>query len=389
MSRVATEARAAVEQKAFVGRGSIVELRAILERHRPRHIFLVTGRESYAASGAEALLEPLLRRFAVTRHSDFAVNPRLSDIVDAARRFRQLESDFVIAVGGGSALDVGKAVRFLAPQAGPEEDYVKGRAPDTLDLAPMVAVPTTAGSGSEATHFAVVYIDRIKHSLAHAAARPDYAIVDPTFTDRLPSRIRAASGLDALAHGVESYWSIHSTTESKRLAREAIERVWDNLEESVLRDSERARDEMAHAAHLAGCAIDITKTTAAHAISYPLTVHFGVAHGHAVCLTLPHLLVHNAAAGPEDVADPRGVEYVRRTTAELAQLLGARDEAEAAGNILKTMERAGLAPGLRTLGIDDVEVVVRDAFAPDRMRNNPRLLSEEALREILATALQL
>src|SRR5262249_51347864 len=136
---------------------------------------------------------------------------------------------------------------------------------------PLVAIPTTAGSGSEATPFAVLYVGHVKHSIAGPAMLPDVAIVDPSLTDSMSPALTAVTGMDAFSQAVESYWCIHSTERSKAYARRAIALVLEHLEVAVTAPREENRRAMSKAAHLAGRAIAITKTTGAHALSYPLT----------------------------------------------------------------------------------------------------------------------
>jgi alcohol dehydrogenase class IV len=150
---------------------------------------------------------------------------------------------------------------------------------------PLIAIPTTSGTGTEATCFAVVYIDKTKYSLKHSSILPDYTIIDPTLTHAMPPLVTAATGMDALAQAIESYWGVKSTHESQAYAREAITLTLAYLKAACQNEVE-ARDAMSRAANLAGKAINLTETTACHAVSYPITSYFNVPHGHAVALTL-------------------------------------------------------------------------------------------------------
>ena len=151
---------------------------------------------------------------------------------------------------------------------------------------PLVAVPSTAGTGSEATHFAVIYKENVKYSIAHPYLLPNCAIVDAQFTFELPPYITACSGFDALCQAIESFWSVQASEISKGYAREAIIKIRENLLNSIRESNQKSRQQMAHAALLSGKAINITKTTAPHAISYPFTSLYKISHGHAVSLSL-------------------------------------------------------------------------------------------------------
>src|SRR5690606_25840825 len=142
------------------------------------------------------------------------------------------------------------------------------------DGPPLLAVPTTAGTGSEATHFAVVYIDGVKHSLAHPLLRPDLVILDPLLTYAMPPGLTAATGLDALSQGIEALWAVGATTKSVGYAARAVELAAGALETAVIAPDRTARRAMMEAAHASGLAIDISKTTAPHALSYAISTDF-------------------------------------------------------------------------------------------------------------------
>lgn len=377
-------------QQEFLGFKALRTLEMILLRHKPRRIFLVTGKDSYTSSGAKSLIEPLLKTYKVTQFNDFETNPKLLEVERGLMLFRKRRCDFVVAVGGGSALDVAKSIRILAANPGKPIAYVKGKSVIRRRGASLVAVPTTSGSGSEATHFAVVYIDKTKYSLAHRYLLPEYAIVDPQLTLSLPKMITAQSGIDALAQAIESYWSIHSTAQSKLYARAAIVLAVHHLSKSVNDPSRESRAAMAKAAHLSGKAINITKTTACHALSYPMTAFFNVPHGQAVAFTLARMLAYNAAVTAGDLADARGVLYVKKTINEIAVLLGAQNSRGASKKITSIMSNIGLSLAFREVGVktkDDLGIIMEHGFSADRMVNNPRRVRPEPLERMLQSLL--
>lgn len=377
-------------QEEFIGKGSIYKLKDILNREKPASVFLVTGKDSYEKSAAKSVSDDFLKDFNTTCFNDFKSNPRLEDIERGMRIFKENQCDFIIAIGGGSVIDVAKSINIFCANAGNPADYIMKKKKITNKGKKLVAIPTTAGSGSQATHFAVVYMGKTKYSLAHEQfILPDYAIVEPVFTESLPTYETACTGMDALCQAVESYWSIRSTSQSKVYAREAISLILENIEAAVRHPSYRARENMARAAHLAGQAINISQTTACHAVSYPITSFFGIPHGHAVSLTLPAMLLYNAGVTENDLLDERGVEYVRETIDELSELLGANSPAKAAENIRNLMKEINLATSLGMLGInkkEDIELIIKNGFNPDRVKNNPRLLYAETLKTILSNS---
>lgn len=370
----------------FFGIGSVLQLQKIFEKEKPGKVFLVFGKGAYEKSGARAALSPMLKEFEVLEFSDFEENPKIEDIRNGIEQFRSFKPDLVLACGGGSALDMGKSINVLAVQEGDPLDFVLKKKELTYPPKPLVAIPTTAGTGAEATHFAVVYAGKTKYSLTHPFILPAYSIVDPQFTFSLPAKITASTGMDALAQAIESFWSNKSTEESKAYAKEAISLIMPSLVIAVSAPTPEAREAMAKGAHLAGKAINISFTTACHAISYPFTSHFGVPHGHAVALTLPSMILFNSEVDEASVSDSRGLIYVQSTMQELLELLGAENGKEGKEKIEKLMEDIHLEKKISSLGVrtkQDLELIIENGFNPERVKNNPRVLAAENLRVIL------
>ena len=376
-----------MSQKEIIGKGTIAKLKEILSERKLNNIFLVTGKSSYEKSGAKDAIEPILSDYKVTHFSDFEVNPKVKDIEKGMEIFKKNNCDFVIAVGGGSVMDIAKSINILASNEGNPTEYIKNQKNIENKGKVLVAVPTTSGSGSEATRSTVVYIDKTKYSLDHEFIIPDYTIVDSQLTMNLPKHITASAGMDALSQAIESYWCIDSTEESKDYAREAIKLIMGNLTDAVNNPTRESREAMAEASFLAGKAINISRTTACHAIAYPITSYFGVPHGHAVALTLAQMLVYNSKVTEKDILDKRGINYVHETLKEIAGLIGADDIQDANKRITSLMEEIGLKTRLSEIGVktdEDIEIIIKNGFNPQRVNNNPRLLTEETLRnEIL------
>ena len=374
-----------MRQQEFFGIRSIKTLKKILLKHNPKNIFLVTGKTSYEKCGAKSILDKILSKYKIIHFYDFETNPKISDIKKGISLFKKNNCDFVIAVGGGSVMDVAKSVNSFDANEGKPKDYLQKGKTISKKGKILVAVPTTAGSGSEATRFAVIYINKIKYSLDNNFILPDYAIIDPQFIMNLPKSITASAGMDALSQGIESYWSVNSNNESKKYSKLAIKLAVRNLADAA-NGNKSGRTAMAKAAHLAGKAINLAKTTACHAISYPITSYFNISHGHAVALTIPSMLAYNSNVTERDLLDKRGVKYVKKTILEIAKLLGASNVDEASAKIINLMKQIGLSTKLSELGIktnDDIEIIIKNGFNPGRVKNNPRLLTEQALREIL------
>lgn len=371
----------------YIGYNSIEKLERILKLESFRNIFLITGRNSFENTKIKRLIYNSLKGVEFSRFNDFTPNPKIEDIEKGLGLFQSGNYDVIIAVGGGSVIDMGKCISIFSTNKSTPERLVLKKNPIKKKGIPLIRIPTTSGSGSEATHFAVVYIKKNKYSLIEPNfMQPEYVIVDPQFTYDLPKNITAYSGMDALTQAIESFWNINSTLESKNYSKKAIKLVMENLLDAVVNPDKKSRLNMAVAANYAGKAINITKTTACHAISYPITSYFNVPHGHAVALSLPPMIVYNSNVNEDDVLDSRGVKFVKGTMKELISIIGASNALKAKEVVSQLMKNIDLETELGELGIktkEDINVIIKNGFNPERVKNNPRKLDEYQLRIIL------
>ena len=268
-------------QKVLRGRDSIKKLPEMMEK---------LGMSKPMIVGMDPLTGKLLNKnpglLNAPVFSTYHPNPDMADSRKGTELFRLEKCDGLISVGGGSSIDTAKAIKARLCSAS-EDDAVNSRLSSPMNC-PHIAIPGTAGTGSEATQIAVVYIDGQKVSLNHPVLRPDGVILDATLLESLPEYHKKSCALDTLAQGIESFWSRGSNDDSKVHAYLAIIGVLDNLR-AYLNGDPHAAEEMLDASFQSGKAIQITRTTAAHAMSYMLTKRLGLAHGHACMLTLPTL----------------------------------------------------------------------------------------------------
>ncbi|HMS63837.1 MAG TPA: phosphonoacetaldehyde reductase [Ignavibacteria bacterium] len=372
-------------QEEYFETGSIGKLKDILLRNSARKIFLVTGKKSFEESGLKKVTEDLTSDFQIFRYSDFSENPKAEDVEKGIELFRNSGCDTIVAAGGGSVIDTGKLINILSAQSESPENYITGKSVISKQGKLFIAIPTTSGAGSEATHFAVVYLDKEKYSLAHEFILPDIVITDPELTFSVPPYVTAVSGIDAFSQAIESYWCINSNKESKQFSSEAIKLIFGNIVSAVKSPSEENRMNMSKAANLSGKAINITKTTAPHAISYSLTSYFGVPHGQAVSLTLGEFLKYNYEVTENDINDKRGVSFVKNTIEEISELLGCSSVCEARDKINLLMREIGLKTKLSETGIVSPENInlILENVNTERLQNNPRSLTRENLNSIL------
>lgn len=362
--------------KDYIFPGSLKLIEEILEEYSGCNIFLVRGNHSFEMSGAKDLFEPIYKKCNITEFSDFSSNPKLNEAEVGYLLFKESNSDLIIAVGGGSVIDTAKIIKYLHYN----ENQVQ-----TLSIPiPIIAVPTTAGTGSEATNFAVVYIDGVKHSYEEDYLLPDVAIIDSNLLKSQSEYQIAVSGLDALAQGIESYWNVNSTQESMEYASEAIKLIWENLRNAV-KGNQVAMEKMAYGSFLAGKAIRITKTTGPHALSYYITSNYNLAHGHAVSIFLPIFFKYNSDVNSENCNDKRGCKYVVKTMKSIAKILKV-EATESVSQILHDYIIAlNIEINFKNLGISrfDIDTIIGEVNEY-RFNNNPRKFNRNVLVELLS-----
>jgi len=357
----------------------------LLELKACKTLFLVADQVAYESCGAKQIVESSLDWLRISTFNDFRPNPSLEALEAGLLEFQQQPAEVILAIGGGTAIDLAKLIGFCSAQNATPLEVIKAAPAKLIEGPPLIAVPTTSGTGSEATHFAVVYVEGKKHSVAHDFLLPTDAIVDPQLTASLPATLTAETGLDALCQAIEARWSICSSEQSNRYAEEAIELAWRHLLAAVNNPAAADRQAMCRASHLAGRAINLTKTTAPHAISYTITSQFDVPHGRAVALTLGPILAFNRELSKNDCNDPRGVEHVQHAIDAIVRLLGCQTAEEAAGEFQKLVKSIDCPTRLSEIGVS-IEAQLRQVVEQvneQRLANNPRRLSSESLESIL------
>ncbi|MGW1376153.1 phosphonoacetaldehyde reductase [Streptomyces sp. NPDC002446] len=325
----------------------------------------------------------------VETFTGFAPNPTLEQALAGCAVRDAFRPDAIVAVGGGSAIDTAKLVRTLPAEHAAALPCLDGaRRLPAARRTPLVAVPTTAGTGSEATRFATVFVQGgRKKSLDGPDVRPDAALIDPLLLRDCPREVRYACAFDAFCHAVESYWSRRSTPHSRDLARSALQDLSALLAAGLDTQDEAELTRLAAAAHRAGLAIDVTRTTAAHAFAYRLTTRYGVPHGVACLLNLRWLWAYNERHLAEHCRDERGADEVGRRLAELRTaaepLARGGEPAEFLAGLLRT---AGFPPDLGAYGVRhrDLAELIAHGSVPGRADNNPVALDDRLVTAALA-----
>ncbi len=384
MARALDDAGTATGPEVF---WSLDDLRASLASLKIRRPLVVLSREALAASGLALAARAPFAGVDALEFFEFSPNPKAEEAAHAARLAAQHGADGVVAIGGGSCADVAKVAALAARTPGLIDALARGERPGDADPLPLIVAPTTSGTGSEATHFAAIYVGARKVSVAHPRLRPVVAILDARLHIAMPRALAAVTGLDALGQALESMWAVGSTDDSFRLATLAARLIAPSLVRSVRTAHPDDRARMMLGAHLAGRAINISKTTAAHALSYQFTQRFGLPHGHAVALTLGHLARANADVTPSDCNDPRGVDHVRSRVHHAAACLSAAP-ADMPAVVRQLLADLGLPATLGEAGVPAGALSALAADAdPVRFGNNPRRLTPAQTADLLREAI--
>lgn len=364
------------------------DLKKILKNGNINRILLVTGNKSFEESHAKKKLDLFLQNFNVLRYPVLKSNPVFDDIFEGAERIRNFQPEIIIAIGGGSVQDTAKILSIIPKEAYKAIALIMGEICAPKREFTFISIPTTAGSGSEATNFAAVYKNNIKYSVTSEHLLPDIVVLDPTLTYTMPPYLTAVSGMDALSQAIESYWAMGSTNESKAFAADALRLILSVFPEVVNNPNHESRRKMLMGAHLAGKAINISKTTAPHAISYIITNTFNVPHGQAVALTLPIFFEYNlSACGTYNHGFSEKV--ISDIKVDLCRLLNCDDIIEGRRKITQIIKDCNLKTKVSQFGYGDKNVInkILDGINTERLLNNPKLLSNNELKKILETIL--
>ncbi|MCR5653500.1 MAG: phosphonoacetaldehyde reductase [Ruminococcus sp.] len=309
--------------------------------------------------------------FEIIKFSDFTPNPDYISVKEAVKLYKENGCDTILAIGGGSAMDLAKCVKLYANMSDKEEYINQQIIPNDI---PLYAVPTTAGTGSEATRYAVIYYNGNKQSIADLSCIPSVVVFDSSVLKTLPEYQRKATMMDAFCHSIESFWSVNSTDESKELSKQAISLILDNMDAYLANDDEGNKN-MLKAANTAGKAINITQTTAGHAMCYKLTSLYGIAHGHAAALCVNALLPY-MTANTQNCIDSRGEEYLKGVFLQIADALHCDSTDELCEKFSSIVSKLGLSsPEYKE---EDFEIL-KNSVNPTRLKNNPVSLSVDTI----------
>ena len=361
--------------QSFEGPGCTAELTTLLQKME-----LKEGRLLLLVWSEKVLKLPAFARladngFTVCSMVFQASNPTVSQLFETYQATREFRPEVVVAVGGGSILDVGKSLCCLYGKDLPDENSLRRLIAEKnygRPAARWIGVPTTAGTGSEVTCWATIW-DPEQDAKRSVECHENYAwaaLVDPELAVGMPTALAVSSALDAVAHAVESYWARGTNAVSRGLALEAIRTIMGHMD-GLLAGTMEAHDAMARGSMLAGLAFSNTKTTACHSISYPLTMHCGIPHGAAVSMLLGPVFRLNAPALDRP--------------APLLEALGVSGADELEGRIRNILYRSGQPATLQEWGAqrEDLPHLAQLGMTKGRADNNPVPIDPATILSIL------
>lgn len=340
----------------------IEQIRPVIEGKR----FLLVRGSTYAFLKIKDFFDEIPH----VEFSGFTPNPLYEQVCQGVEIFNREKCELIVAIGGGSAIDVAKCIKlFCGMNSG--INYLEQEAFDSG--VPLIAIPTTAGTGSESTRHAVIYYEGEKQSVSHYSIIPDYAVLEPNVLKTLPIYQKKCTMLDALCQAIESWWSVHSTNESIEYSKKAIKAIKESWETYIFENSDDSAEKIMWAANYAGRAINITATTAAHAMSYKITTIYHFPHGHAVAVCMPEVWGY-MLGNLDKCVDSRGEEYLRNCLDQISEMIDLPYFKE-------MLERLEINYPIAVDRESKLEILAR-SVNPMRLKNYPVALNQSVLKEM-------
>ncbi|MDI3535158.1 MAG: hypothetical protein PWQ82_1523 [Thermosediminibacterales bacterium] len=335
-------------------------------------VLIVTDKGVINAGLLEGIEESLkANKISYEIYDEIEPNPSIQTVEKGLEKLKSMEAGVIIAVGGGSSLDTGKTIGFLATNGGKVPDYEGADKIAKFPL-PVIGIPTTAGTGSEVTINVVITDRERKYKITVVSPKTAcrVALIDPEMTKSMPPKLTASTGMDALTHAIESYTSLMSYPVAATLALESIKLISKNLRLAVFNgDNLQARDNMLMGCLLASMAFNNTRLGNAHAMSHPLSGFFDVPHGVANAILLPHIMEFNAIAQPD-----RFIEIAKAMGENVDGLTELEAAYKAVEAVKKLSKDVGIPEKLSDVGVKEeaIEDMAKDAMKSGNILVNPR-----------------
>lgn len=365
-----------IPQNIIVGRGSLSKLPTAAKEIGGSHGFIISGPHLYKMGVVKACADILEdAEIPVDMYTETEGNPSVETVDRATKAFKESGADFIIAIGGGSPMDVAKAVGVVAKYGGSITEYEGGgKVPG--DIIPLIAIPTTAGTGSEVTAFSVITDHSRNYKLTVFSYKliPSFAILDADLITTAPVSVAAACGVDAMVHALEAYISKAASPFSDAMAEKALELIGENIRKYVAdRTNIEAAQGMLVGSLFAGIAFSWARLGDVHAMSHPVSAFFNVPHGVANAILLPTIVEYNVLADSGKywkIYNYIALQPVSEEEFEPSMLV----------ELLRELnEQLGISPSLREVGVteDKFGEMADDAMKSGNIAVNPRSTSRE------------
>ena len=375
-----------IPQDIVVGKGSLANLPEVAKKLGGTHGFIISGphlnKMGIVKSCADALEQVGIP---VDAYTETEGNPSVETVDRATSAFKESGADFIIALGGGSPMDVAKAVGVVAKYGGSITQYEGGgKVPG--DIVPLIAIPTTAGTGSEVTAFSVITDHSRNYKLTVFSYKliPSYAILDPELLTTAPVSVAAACGVDAMVHALEAYISKAASPFSDAMAEKALELIGKNIRKYVADRSDiQAAENMLTGSLFAGIAFSWARLGDVHAMSHPVSAFFNVPHGVANAILLPTIVEYNALADCGKYL--KIYNYMSRT-----QLMENEFEPFMLVELLEELNaQLGIPAALSEVGVtaDKFDAMAEDAMKSGNIAVNPRSTTKQDVLALYQKAL--
>ncbi|MDQ0246388.1 alcohol dehydrogenase class IV [Bacillus fengqiuensis] len=374
-----------IANKLITGEGATEQLLQETKRLNIKKPLIVTD-EILQKVGVVDQIQSKLKGISSGIYTGVKPEPEIAIVEECTSIFHEGKHDGLIAVGGGSAIDIAKSVSAYANFKGSiDELFGTDLVPEKG--APIIAIPTTAGTGSEVTNIAILSDKeaQLKKGIASDHILPDVAIVAPEMTLTMPKSVTAASGIDALVHAIEAYISVNASPITDALALGAMKLIATNLPKAYANPNHmKARESMATASLMAGMAFGNAGVGAVHALAYPLGGRYHIAHGVSNALLLPYVMEWNKISC---------LERFRDIAEALGENVSSLSDSEAADRGVEAMRRlcdaVDIPKGMRTFNVPEeaIPLMAEDASKIDRLlKNNPRAFSVQEIEKIYISA---
>lgn len=366
-----------MKQKVIISTSVKEQLSELWKKHGIKKILLVCDSAFEYLQTRSEYLELEIPYVVFNR---FTSNPLYEDVVEGVKVLRENGCDAILAIGGGSAIDVAKCVKLFSSKDD-SKLYLQQKFAENDVM--LFAIPTTSGTGSESTRYAVIYYEGQKQSVTHESIIPAYAILDYRNLMTLPKYQKKCTMMDALCQSIESWWSVNATAESKEYAKRALNGILENMD-AYMENTEAGNKAMLVAANYAGRAINISQTTAAHAMSYKLTSIYKIPHGRAVFMCLPYIWNYMWEELQNECDKKQ--ESLREIFVEIAQAMGNKTVPQAIEQLFVLNQKYFKDEPVQ-LRMEDAKVLAA-SVNPTRLSNNPMMLSEETLYGLYTAIIQ-